>query len=314
MIKIAIVSPCYNEESIILKSAQILSSTIEDLVKKGKISCDSLILYVNDGSEDKTWDVISSESEKNKYVCAINLRNNVGHQNAILAGMMEIYNDVDAVVTIDADIQDDVLAIENMIDEYSKGADIVYGIKTQRKADPIFKKISAKAFYRLQKMCGISIVDDHADFRLMSRNAIVELARYTERNIYLRGIIPAMGLSSSTVKDIIKPRIGGNTKYTISKMFRLACDGITSFSNTPINFILYIGLFMMLMALGMFAYVIGSLLFNYTTPGWASILMSLWFIGSVITLSIGIIGIYIGKIYIEVKNRPLYSIRNKIGL
>ena len=200
-----------------------------------------------------------------------------------------------------------------MLLEYINGADIVYAVKEKRNSDNLFKRVSAYSFYKLQKLCGIDAMKNHADFRLMSQKAIHELSKYSERNIYLRGIIPMLGMRSVTVSEEIRERRGGISKYTLSKMLRLGCDGITSFSVTPINFIVYAGVFMMLIALGMFCYVVGSVLFSYVVPGWASIMISLWFIGAVITLAIGIIGIYVGKIFIEVKHRPLYSIRNKIG-
>lgn len=313
MIKLAFILPCYNESEIISDSALELNTLRERLILQNKVSEDSAIVFVNDGSTDETWNLITKLHKGNARICGINLRKNVGHQNAIYAGMMELYRDFDAIVTIDADLQDDLNVIDTMLLEYINGADIVYAVKEKRNSDNLFKRVSAYSFYKVQKLCGIDAMKNHADFRLMSQKAIHELSKYSERNIYLRGIIPMLGMRSVTVSEEIRERRGGTSKYTLSKMLRLGCDGITSFSVTPINFIVYAGVFMMLIALGMFCYVVGSVLFSYVVPGWASIMISLWFIGAVITLAIGIIGIYVGKIFIEVKHRPLYSIRNKIG-
>ena len=314
MIKLAFILPCYNESEIISDSALELNTLRERLILQNKVSEDSAIVFVNDGSTDETWNLITKLHKGNARICGINLRKNVGHQNAIYAGMMELYRDFDAIVTIDADLQDDLNVIDTMLLEYINGADIVYAVKEKRNSDNLFKRVSAYSFYKVQKLCGIDAMKNHADFRLMSQKAIHELSKYSERNIYLRGIIPMLGMRSVTVSEEIRERRGGTSKYTLSKMLRLGCDGITSFSVTPINFIVYAGVFMMLIALGMFCYVVGSVLFSYVVPGWASIMISLWFIGAVITLAIGIIGIYIGKIFIEVKHRPLYSIQEVLGI
>lgn len=314
MIKLAFILPCYNESEIISDSALELNTLRERLILQDKVSEDSAIVFVNDGSTDETWNLITKLHKGNARICGINLRKNVGHQNAIYAGMMELYRDFDAIVTIDADLQDDLNVIDTMLLEYINGADIVYAVKEKRNSDNLFKRVSAYSFYKVQKLCGIDAMKNHADFRLMSQKAIHELSKYSERNIYLRGIIPMLGMRSVTVSEEIRERRGGTSKYTLSKMLRLGCDGITSFSVTPINFIIYVGVFMMLIALGMFCYVVGSVLFSYVVPGWASIMISLWFIGAVITLAIGIIGIYVGKIFIEVKHRPLYSIQEVLGI
>ena len=314
MIKLAFILPCYNESEIISDSALELNTLRERLILQDKVSEDSAIVFVNDGSTDETWNLITKLHKGNARICGINLRKNVGHQNAIYAGMMELYRDFDAIITIDADLQDDLNVIDTMLLEYINGADIVYAVKEKRNSDNLFKRVSAYSFYKVQKLCGIDAMKNHADFRLMSQKAIHELSKYSERNIYLRGIIPMLGMRSVTVSEEIRERRGGTSKYTLSKMLRLGCDGITSFSVTPINFIVYAGVFMMLIAHGMFCYVVGSVLFSYVVPGWASIMISLWFIGAVITLAIGIIGIYVGKIFIEVKHRPLYSIQEVLGI
>lgn len=312
MIKFAIVSPCYNEEAVLVESARRLSALFDGLIAKGKIAEDSFVLYVNDGSKDRTWEIITQLHSENRYIRGINLAHNVGHQNAIMAGMMTARHHVDAIVTIDADLQDDLDAIEKMIDLHEEGNDIVYGVKVSRQADSWAKKTSAQMFYKLQESMGVKSVYNHADFRFMSKRALDALAEFPERNLYLRGMIPMIGFKTTTVNDIISPRLAGESKYTLQKMLRLASDGITSFSTKPIEMIITAGVVMLLIALAMFMYVIVSIVMNHYTAGWASLMMSLWFIGAVVTLAIGIVGTYIGKIYIEVKQRPLYIIADEL--
>lgn len=308
MIKFAIVSPCYNEEEILHESASRLSSLFNNLITKKKISSDSFILYVNDGSRDKTWSIIQELHSTNKFICGLNLAHNVGHQNAIMAGMMTAKDYADAVVTIDADLQDDIYAIEEMIDKYNAGNDIVYGVKISREGDSFAKRSSAILFYKIQQSMGVKAIYNHADFRLLSKRALNELSLYKERNLYLRGLMPMMGFPSATVDDVISPRTAGSSKYTLSKMLRLATDGITSFSTKPISLIIGVGTIGMVISFLMLIYVLTSWISGHVTPGWSSIMLSVWFIGSALLLSIGIVGEYIGKIYIEVKQRPLYSI------
>lgn len=312
MIKLGLVLPCYNEEDILMLSVSRLKELFYDLQEKGKISNDSFALFVNDGSKDRTWQLIVEAHLKENFVKGINLAANVGHQCAIMAGMMEARKMADAVITIDADLQDDINAIEKMIDQYEDGSDIVYGIKISREADSFAKKTSAEMYYKTLENMGVKTIYNHADFRLMSRRALDALADYPERNLYLRGIIASLGFKTSTVDDIISPRAAGASKYTLSKMLRLASDGITSFSTRPIDMILTVGILMMLIAFGMSVYVIVSLCMHHFTDGWASLMMSLWFIGAVIMLAIGVVGTYIGKIYIEVKHRPLYTIAERL--
>lgn len=312
MIRLAIVSPCYNEEAVLEESAARLSLLLNELIDDKRITDNSFILYVNDGSKDKTWEIIQRLHETNTFVCGLNLSHNVGHQNAIMAGMMKARLLADATITIDADLQDDLQAIKRMVKLHEEGNDIVYGVKVSREADPWAKKLSAQMFYRLQEKMGVKSVYNHADFRFMSRRALNALAEYPERNLYLRGMIPMLGFKTATTEDVISPRIAGESKYTLQKMLRLASDGITSFSTKPIELIISVGLVMMLIAFGMFCYVLISVFTNHYTAGWASIMMSLWFIGSVVTLAIGVVGTYIGKIYIEVKKRPLYNIADEL--
>lgn len=308
--KLAIVSPCYNEHEVLPESAQRLTALMDNLVNTSKISPDSFILFVNDGSTDNTWEIISELFETNPYVYGINLAGNVGHQKAIMAGMMTAVNMADAVITIDADLQDDLNAIEEMIDRYKEGYDIVYGVKISREADTFLKKSTAVTFYKLQKSLGINIVHNHADFRLLSRRALKQLSMFHEKNLYLRGIIPMLGYKSTTVDDVISERTAGESRYTFKKMLTLAIDGITSFSTRPIALILGAGFFFLFISVIMTIYVVGSFLIYQVEPGWSSLMLSLWFIGSIILLSIGLIGQYIGKIYTEVKNRPLYHIES----
>ncbi len=309
MIRLAIVSPCYNEEEVLESSVKRLTELFNALIKDKKITEDSFFLFVNDGSRDHTWEIISRLHKENKFVHGVNLAHNVGHQSAIMAGMMVAKDRADAAITIDADLQDDLKAIPQMIDDYEKGYDIVYGVKVSRTADPLLKRLSAVAFYKLQAKMGVNSIYNHADFRFMSRRALEMLSKYKEKNLYLRGIIPTIGLNSTTVNDTISERSAGSSKYTLAKMLSLALDGITSFSVKPIYGIIYLGLLFILICLGIGVYVVHAIVAGTAVPGWASLILSIWLIGGLNLISIGIVGVYIGKIYKEVKNRPLYNIQ-----
>lgn len=308
--KLGIVCPCYNEHEVLLESGERLTALLDGLVAKQKIAPDSFVLLVNDGSRDNTWQLIKQLHDTNHYFRGVNLAKNVGHQNAIMAGMMTAKDHCDAVITIDVDLQDDLSAIERMIDKYHEGYDIVYGVKVSRQGDSFLKKNTALMFYKFQQSMGVKAVYNHADFRLMSRRTLQQLSHFEERNLYLRGLIPMIGYQSATVEDVISPRTAGQSKYTLKKMFTLAADGITSFSTKPISLILTAGIFCLLVSVGMFIYVLCSYFEHLAVPGWPSIMLSIWFIGGLLLLSIGIIGEYIGKIYIEVKHRPLYNIES----
>ena len=308
--KLGIVCPCYNEHEVLLQSGERLTALLDGLVAKQKIAPDSFVLLVNDGSRDNTWQLIKQLHDENHYFRGVNLAKNVGHQNAIMAGMMTAKDHCDAVITIDVDLQDDLSAIERMIDKYHEGYDIVYGVKVSRQGDSFLKKNTALMFYKFQQSMGVKAVYNHADFRLMSRRTLQQLSHFEERNLYLRGLIPMIGYQSATVEDVISPRTAGQSKYTLKKMFTLAADGITSFSTKPISLILTAGIFCLLVSVGMFIYVLCSYFEHLAVPGWPSIMLSIWFIGGLLLLSIGIIGEYIGKIYIEVKHRPLYNIES----
>ena len=278
------------------------------MIALGKIAPSSRILYVNDGSRDRTWSLIEELHKDNSFVEGLSLAKNVGSELAVMAGMMAARERADVVVTIDADLQDDVEAIEEMINHYLEGCDIVYGVKTSREADPWLKRITAESFYRLQQNMGINVIFNHTNFRLMSKRALEALSEYSERNLYLRGIIPQLGFRSAEVEDVIRERTAGESKYNYTKLLLLAVDGITSFSTKPISFIVGMGLFSLLISIVMAIYVLVSYVEHLSVPGWASLMLSLWFIGSMLLLSIGVVGQYIGKIYIEVKARPRYHI------
>lgn len=309
MIKLATVSPCYNEEEVLRHSVERLTALFERMIKEGLISDDSMMVFVNDGSRDRTWEIISELHRENKFVCGINLAHNVGHQNAIMAGMMTVREWADAIITIDADLQDDIECIPQMVKEMEAGNDIVYGVKVSRQADPLMKRLTAQAFYKLQDTMGVESIYNHADFRLLSRRALDMLSTYNEHNLYLRGLIPMIGLPHTTVDDVISERFAGQSKYTLRKMLGLALNGITAFSVRPLYLIFNIGMLFLAIAFCIGIYVAYSLIAGTAVPGWASLILSIWLVGGFILISMGIIGAYIGKIFTEVKQRPLYHIQ-----
>lgn len=306
--RLALVLPCYNEEEVLGSSVKRLDQLFLELTGKQKISKDSFALFVNDGSSDSTWELIRSLHERYPFVKGLNLAHNVGHQYAIMAGMMKAKDMSDAVVTIDADLQDELGCIEQMVDAYGNGYEVVYGVKVTRTADSWMKRVSAQMFYRLQKKMGVKMVYNHADFRLLSKRVLDTLSRYPERNLYLRGLIPQMGFPSTTVEDHISLRQAGASKYTLSKMLNLALDGITSFSTKPLYYVVYTGVVFIFISILIAVYVIWSIITGSAVHGWASLILSVWFVGGVILIAIGAVGAYIGKIYGEVKRRPLYNV------
>lgn len=309
MICLSTILPCFNEEDVLPLSLEHLTKLYNKLIDDKKISPKSTIVFVNDGSTDRTWDVICSLKSKNNFVRGINLAHNVGHQNAILAGMMTAREWSDGVITIDADLQDDFQnCIPQMIDDYENGYDVVYGVKTDRNSDPLLKRLTAQAFYKLQKKMGVECIYNHADFRFMSKKALDALSHFTERNIYLRGIIPLMGFKSTTVSDILSERLAGKSKYNGKKMIGLAIDGITSFSVKPIYIIVIVGIAFLIMSIIILFNVCHALINGVAVPGWASLILSIWIVGGSLMVSIGVVGIYIGKIFEEVKHRPRYII------
>lgn len=310
MIKLTLVCPCYNEEEVLSLSIAKLTTLFENLISKNKITTESCVLFVNDGSKDKTWQIIEHQHTVNKFVRGLNLAHNVGHQYAIMAGMMTAKEWSDAVITIDADLQDDLNCIEQMLDAYEEGYDVVYGVKVQRKADPLLKRISAQAFYKLQESMGVCMVYNHADFRFLSKRVLDALNSFPERNLYLRGLIPMIGFPSTTVNDVISERQAGVSKYTLSKMLNLALDGITSFSVKPLYLVTYIGIAFIAISLCIAIYVLYAIVNNHAVQGWPSIMLSIWFSSGVVLIAIGIVGAYVGKIYSEAKGRPHYIVQD----
>ena len=309
MTKIATVSPCYNEEDVLRHSVERLTALFNRMIGEGLISDDSMMVYVNDGSRDRTWDIICELSRENKFVRGINLAHNVGHQNAIMAGMMTAREWADAVITLDADLQDDIECIPQMVQHLQEGNDIVYGVKVSRQADPLLKRMTAQAFYKLQDSMGVESIYNHADFRLLSRRALDMLAEYKEHNLYLRGLIPMIGLPHTTVDDVISERFAGQSKYTLGKMLGLALNGITAFSVKPLYVVFNIGMLFLVIAFGIAVYVAYALITGTAVPGWSSLILSIWLVGGFILISMGIIGAYVGKIFTEVKQRPLYHVQ-----
>lgn len=304
-----LVIPCYNEEEVLPVTAEKLKQVMEDLINKGIICGEkSRILFVNDGSKDRTWEMIKGLHEKNFLYSGLCLAKNRGHQNALLAGLLEARSYADVIISLDADLQDDIHAIEKMMEKYDEGFDIVYGVRSSRKKDTWFKRNTALGFYRFMKVLGVDIVYNHADYRLMSRRAVDGLAEFKEVNLFLRGLVPLIGYSSTTVEYERKERFAGESKYPLKKMLSFAFDGITSFSVKPIRFICALGVFIFSVSIIMLIYFLLIYWMGKTVVGWATIVISIWAIGGLQLLAIGIIGEYIGKVYLEVKRRPRYLV------
>lgn len=308
MQRLMIVVPCYNEEEILPYSAEKLTEVIKNLIKKSKIASNSGILFVNDGSKDKTWEIIQNEYVRNPYVYGLGLAGNVGHQNALFAGLQTAAEICDFSISIDADLQDDIEVIEQMVDEYLSGADIVYGVRSERKTDTFFKRFTAQSFYRIMEMMGVKTVYNHADFRLMSARAMKQLGQYKERNLFLRGMVPLIGYKTATVTYARKERLAGESKYPLKKMLSFAWDGITSFSIKPISMIMAFGGVIVACSVIAFIYTLVSYFMGHVSPGWSSLMISIWFLGGVQLLFIGVVGQYVGKTYIESKERPRYNV------
>ena len=308
MQRLMIVVPCYNEEEVLPYSAEKLTEVIKNLIKKSKIASNSGILFVNDGSKDKTWAIIQNEYARNPYVYGLGLAGNVGHQNALFAGLQTAAEICDFSISIDADLQDDIEVIEQMVDEYLAGADIVYGVRSERKTDTFFKRFTAQSFYRIMEMMGVKTVYNHADFRLMSARAMKQLGQYKERNLFLRGMVPLIGYKTATVTYARKERLAGESKYPLKKMLSFAWDGITSFSIKPISMIMAFGGVIVVCSVIAFIYTLVSYFMGHVSPGWSSLMISIWFLGGVQLLFIGVVGQYVGKTYIESKERPRYNV------
>jgi len=300
-----IVIPCYNEEAVLEETTRQLIDLLKKLLSKDKIK-NGTILYVDDGSRDTTWKIISSLASRNQNIAGLKLAHNVGHQQALWAGLESVSEIASATVTIDADLQDDINAIEMMVDKFNEGIDVIYGVREERITDSFFKKYTALAFYKLMKLIGSEVIYNHADFRLLSQRALKALISFPERNLFLRGMVNLIGFPSAKVFYNRKERFAGKTKYPLSKMFNFALDGITSFSVKPLRWITASGFLFILVSLGVIIYAIYEHMSGETSPGWTSLLVSLWFIGGFLLVAIGIVGEYIGKIYKEVKRRPRY--------
>lgn len=309
---IAIVVPCYNEQEALPITMPQLLAVLDSMVKQDKISADSYILCSNDGSKDRTWSIIEELHNKEPRIKGISLAHNRGHQNALLAGLMAVVGRCDAAVSIDADLQDDPQAIVGMVNNFINGDDVVYGVRSSRQTDTWFKRTTAHAFYKLQNSMGVDTIYDHADYRLMSSRALELLAEYGEENLFLRGIIRHIGLKSSVVQYERAKRCAGESKYPLAKMLSFSIDGITSFSAKPMRYIFLTGLTFLLIDILVALWVFIAHFFRDTISGWASIMLSIWFIGSLILMGLGIVGEYIGKIFIEVKHRPRYAISEEI--
>lgn len=305
-----LVIPCYNEQEVLPETSRQLKIIMHDLIEKGKISQKSRIAFVNDGSKDMTWNIISQLHEEDSLFTGINLAHNRGHQNALLAGLMTARKYADAAISLDADLQDDVGAIEQFIDKFNEGKDIVYGVRSTRATDTRFKRGTAHAFYKLMKFMGADTLEDHADYRLMSKRALDGLSQYKEVNLFLRGIVPMIGYETDVVYYERHERFAGESKYPLKKMISFAVDGITSCSVKPIRMITALGMLIFSVSIFMLIYFLIVWELGKTVAGWTTIVISLWGIGGLILLSLGIIGEYVGKIYMEVKERPRYIIEN----
>lgn len=310
--KLAIVVPCYFEEEVLPETTGRLLKILEILISSHKIDDTSVILFVNDGSTDATWPIIEKLSKENKHVKGINLSKNFGHQAAVLAGLTVASKDSDMIISIDADLQDDVNAIIKMVDEYHKGFDLVYGVRDNRDTDTFFKKTTAKAFYKMMTLFGTKTVENHADFRLMSQRAVEKLLDFPEENIFLRGMVTLVGYPSTSVYYKRNERFAGESKYPLKKMISFAFDGITSFSNAPLKWIMGLGIVTTMFAICFVLYAVIQHFRGDSTEGWSSIVGSIWLLGGVQLVSVAVIGQYIGKIFTEVKKRPRFIIQDNL--
>ena len=307
-----LVIPCYNEEEVLYETSSRLLIKLNSMVKEGIVSHKSRILFVNDGSKDKTWDIIKELHEKNNIFSGINLSRNRGHQNALLAGLMIAKDYADMVISLDADLQDDINVMDKFVEECRKGNDIVYGVRSSRDKDTFFKKYSALFFYKLMNKIGGEIIYNHADYRLMSKRALNSLSEYKEVNLFLRGIVTLIGYDYSVVEYERNQRFAGESKYPLKKMIIFAMDGITSFSIKPIRIISVLGFVIFILSFLALIYSLTANFLNNTVAGWTSIVISIWMIGGIQLLSVGVIGEYIGKIYSETKNRPRFIIKDSL--
>lgn len=307
-----LVIPCYNEEQVLHETSKRLLEKINTMISNELISCESKILFINDGSKDKTWDIIEQLYSKNSIFSGINLSRNRGHQNALLAGLMTAKEYADMTISLDADLQDDVAVIDKFVEQYYNGSDIVYGVRSSRQTDTFFKRTSALAFYKLMNILGVDAIFNHADYRLMSKRALEGLSQYKEVNLFLRGMIPLIGYRYSIVEYERHERFAGESKYPLKKMIAFALDGITSLSIKPIRIITMLGFTIFFVSVIALIYSIVVKFFGSTVTGWTSLTLSIWMLGGIQLLSLGVIGEYVGKIYNETKQRPRFIISDKL--
>ena len=308
-----VVVPCYKEEEVLPETSKRLKEKLTALIAQGKISPRSRILFVNDGSKDRTWPIIEELHAQDRIFSGVNLSRNRGHQNALLAGLMTAVQYADMMVSMDADLQDDIDAMDRMIDAYHEGCDVVYGVRSSRKTDSFFKRFTAESFYKLMKAMGVDIVFNHADYRLMSRRAVEGLSQFKEVNLFLRGIVPQIGYSWTTVEYERAKRFAGESKYPLKKMLSFAFDGITSFSVKPLRLILVLGAVIFALSLVMLLWTLIRWIAGATVSGWASLMCSIWMIGGIQLLALGVIGEYMGKVYSEAKARPRFIIERVLN-
>lgn len=309
--RLAIVIPCYNEEEVLPETVKQISALLEEMEESQLVERGSHVCFVDDGSNDRTWPMICEYSQQNPRVKGIKLARNRGHQNALLAGLEHAEGDV--LISIDADLQDDITVIKTMMEEYHKGSDVVYGVRKARELDTAFKRLTAEGYYHILKKMGVNIVFNHADFRLMSRRAIEALKQYEEVNLFLRGIIPTIGFPSTIVEYNRAARFAGESKYPLRKMLSLAADGITSFSSVPLRLIAAMGMIIFMLSIVLSIWVLGTKLFTSNAlPGWASSVLPMYLLGGIQLLSIGVLGEYVAKMYMETKKRPRYFIQEEV--
>ena len=306
--KLYLVIPCYNEEEVLPETSKRLKEKYTALMNEGKIDTDSKIVFVNDGSKDRTWEMICDLHKADPVFRGICLSRNKGHQNALMAGLMTVKSECDAAISMDADLQDDINAIDEMVDRYREGYEVVYGVRSSRKKDTFFKRTTAEGFYKVMRAMGVETVYNHADYRLMSRRALEALSEFDEVNLFLRGIVPLVGFKSTEVTYERGERFAGESKYPLKKMLAFATEGITSMSIKPIRLITTLGFLVFLFSIGVLIYSIIRKFTGYTVPGWAFLAVSIWALGGVQLLAIGVIGEYIGKIYLETKHRPKFIV------
>jgi glycosyltransferase involved in cell wall biosynthesis len=309
-----VVVPCYNEEEVLGETASRLREKIYSLISEDKISRDSRILFVDDGSKDGTWAMIRDLCAADRLFAGVSLSRNRGHQNALLAGLMTVRGRAGMIVSMDADLQDDINALDKMIDEYSSGADVVYGVRSNRDKDTFFKRLTAEGYYRLLNAMGCQVVFNHADYRLLSARALDALSEYGEQNMFIRGIIPMLGFKTSTVMYERGERFAGESKYPLKKMLKLAFDGIYSLSLKPVRFITWLGVTLFILAAALLVWSVVRLTAGHTILGWKIVTISVWGVGGLILIALGIIGEYTGRAYMELKGRPRYHIGETIGL